>query len=83
MDLVMKTIQMLLVAGFASKIFIHRYIGNKNNNHISLGMTSFKIFWFYNKPVTSDYERLRKVCNLIHFHNIVAIFLLLIYSWLK
>lgn len=63
----------LFIITFISKLLLHVYIANNNNNSIVFSgvAASIEVFWFYTKPVEEDYKGLKRICNLMHLYNLI------------
>jgi hypothetical protein len=65
---------LLFILTFLAKGIIHVFIAYKNNNQIAAAGAagaSIELFWFYLKPVSIEYMRLKKICNLLHLYNLL------------
>ena len=70
-------LKIYLLAAVTFKSLLFWYVANKNNYPISGGGDlPPQTFWFYKKPVSPDYENLKKICNCIQWHNIILILIL-------
>jgi hypothetical protein len=81
----MVVFKLIFAVTFISKLFLHVFIANRNNNPLVYSGTasSGELFWFYLKPVSVEYQRMRKICNLLHFYNLVFIIIISIQIMIK
>jgi hypothetical protein len=76
-------LRIVLAISIIVKACIHTYIGHRNN--IALGDGgggfSFKVLWYFTKPVEEDYERLKQVCNFLQSGNMILLLIVIVISF--
>jgi hypothetical protein len=72
-------ITVIYIISFIIKLYLHKYIGDRNDNRINYGH-GFDIaaIWFYTKPVSGEFEKHKKVCNLLQVIILTSLLLLII-----
>ncbi len=81
---ILLVIKIYLLVGVIFKSILFWYIANNNNYSISGGGgVPPQTFWFYKKPVSADFEKLKRICNFIQWHNILILLILLIICGIK
>lgn len=72
-----------LTVSIICKSYLYTYIANKNNYELGgPGGFSFVTLWFYKKPVSPEYDKLKKISNYIQLHNIIlALVLIIVYCF--
>ena len=73
---------------FIIKLFIHLYLNSKNGHIVRMSYSSLLDFFsYYNKQVTTEYERLKRRCNTIYFIAvagfILSLIMILMMNWIK
>lgn len=60
---------------------IYVYIASKHNRRIgSAGTLPLESLWYYTRPVSEDFERLRARCNFLQTVHIIVLIILIIYN---
>ncbi len=64
-----------------TKGYIHAHIAYRND--IPLGGSGglpARTFWYFTKPVSSEYESLKKKCNYLQTGNLILLFIVILIS---
>jgi hypothetical protein len=76
-------LRIYLIVMIVIKSYLHTYLADKNGGSLGGGGSfSFKTLWFYNIPVTDEYELLKKRCNWLQIHNMFLLALVIFLSFL-
>jgi hypothetical protein len=83
-DSVMIWLRIILVAFIVIKCYLHSHIAYRND--VALGGSggfSFSTFWYFRKPVRSEDEKLKRICNYFQTGNLILLILVIILTVLK
>ncbi len=75
-------LKLVLAFSVVVKSYIHTYIGDKNDLNMGAGF-SFKTLWFYNKAVSIEYEKNKKLCNKMQWFNLWLFTVVIILSFFE
>lgn len=76
-------LKIALAVSIIVKAYLHAHVAYRNN--IALGAGGglpVKTLWYFRKPVTAEYESLKRICNYLQSANIILLLVVLVISFL-